>query len=198
MAKKRSWACLANPVLLLACAASPAFAIETGSDIAACAYHDIDVGRYGRQPFANPPEITSTDGSLSTVLAAQFTDAATTTIAGCPVTLRTYNGRLVGPTLRVKPGDVMNVTLDNKLPAETPNEVERQYVQEASNAYIATRPNSFNTTNLHTHGLHVSPAGNSDNVLLAIAPQTQFPYEIKVPKTHPPGSFWYHAHAHGS
>jgi FtsP/CotA-like multicopper oxidase with cupredoxin domain len=56
----------------------------------------------------------------------------------------------------------------------------------------------FNTTNLHTHGLHVSPSGNSDNVLLSIAPQTQFPYEINIPADHPAGTFWYHAHRHGS
>jgi FtsP/CotA-like multicopper oxidase with cupredoxin domain len=56
----------------------------------------------------------------------------------------------------------------------------------------------FNTTNLHTHGLHLSPAGNGDNVLLNIAPQTKFPYEINVLADHPAGTFWYHAHRHGS
>ena len=59
-------------------------------------------------------------------------------------------------------------------------------------------PAQFNVTNLHTHGLHVSPSGNSDNVFLNIPPQTSFPYEIKVPADHPAGTFWYHAHAHGS
>ena len=163
-----------------------------------CAYREIDVDRYGRKPFQNPPSITSRQGSLDTPLVTQFTDPKTTSIAGCPLTLRTYNGQLVGPTLRVKPGDVMNIKLDNRMPKETPNEIEQQYQQEASNAYLSTRPHSFNTTNLHTHGLHVSPAGNSDNVLITVPPQTQFPYEIKLPKSHPPGSFWYHAHAHGS
>ena len=56
----------------------------------------------------------------------------------------------------------------------------------------------FNTINMHTHGLHVSPAGNSDNVLLNIAPQTEFPYEYNLPADHPAGTFWYHAHRHGS
>jgi FtsP/CotA-like multicopper oxidase with cupredoxin domain len=57
---------------------------------------------------------------------------------------------------------------------------------------------AFNHTNLHTHGLHVSPAGNSDNVLLDIAPQTSFDYEIKIPMNQVPGTYWYHAHLHGS
>lgn len=163
-----------------------------------CAYQDIDIKKYGMQDFRNPPEVVARQGSLDTVLTIRLTDNKTVSIAGCPVTLRTYNGALVGPTLRIKPGDVMNVRLENQLPKETPNEIERQFQQEAQSAQLDTRPASFNTTNLHTHGLHVSPSGNSDNVLLAIAPGEKFPYEIKTPATHPSGSFWYHAHAHGS
>jgi FtsP/CotA-like multicopper oxidase with cupredoxin domain len=44
----------------------------------------------------------------------------------------------------------------------------------------------------------VSPVGNSDNVLLNINPQTDFPYEVNIPADHPAGTFWYHAHRHGS
>ena len=93
---------------------------------------------------------------------------------------------------------MLNVLLNNALPVETPAAVAAQFEQERSNAHLSVVPASFNTTNLHTHGLHVSPVGNSDNVLLAIVPGTQLPYEIKVPASHPPGSFWYHAHTHGS
>ena len=56
----------------------------------------------------------------------------------------------------------------------------------------------LNTTNLHTHGLHVSPNGISDNVLLELDPQGVQEYEIQIPKDHPAGTFWYHAHRHGS
>lgn len=163
-----------------------------------CAYDKIDVNKYGHQPFQNPPEIRSSNGVLTTPLEVKFTDPKTTSIAGCPVTLRTYNGQLVGPTLRVKQGDVINLTLNNNLPLETPNEVQQQFDQEKDSAYLDTKPASFNTTNMHYHGLHVSPTGNSDNVLLAISPQSHFPYEVKLPSTHPIGSYWYHAHAHGS
>jgi FtsP/CotA-like multicopper oxidase with cupredoxin domain len=165
---------------------------------APCPFVPIDPVKYGNKPFQNPPEIRSTQGRLQTTLAVKYTDPKTTMLGGCGVTLRTYNGQLVGPTLRVKPGDVMNILLDNQLPIESPDESAAQIKQEADNAFINTRPHSFNTTNLHTHGLHVSPVGNSDNVLLAIPPQTRLPYEIKLPANHPSGAFWYHAHAHGS
>src|SRR5947207_1886499 len=173
--------------------AAPAYADRPG-----CEYQDIDVAKYGRKPFQNPPEIKSSNGTLSTELTTRFTDPNTVSIGGCGVKLRTYNGALVGPTLRAKPGDVLNLLLNNALPAESPAQVAAQFEQERSNAHLSIVPASFNTTNLHTHGLHVSPVGNSDNVLLAIVPGTQLPYEIKVPASHPPGSFWYHAHTHGS
>jgi FtsP/CotA-like multicopper oxidase with cupredoxin domain len=164
----------------------------------ACAYKDIDPAVYGKKIFQNPPEISAHNGSLNTTLKVDYTDPKTTSIGGCPVKLRTYNGQLVGPTLRVRPGDVLNILLDNRLPRETPAEIARQFENEDENAHLGTMPHSFNTTNLHTHGLHVSPVGNSDNVLLAIAPQSKFPYEVKVPSNHPSGAFWYHAHTHGS
>lgn len=163
-----------------------------------CAFTTIDVDLYGKQPFRNPPEVRASGGRLETTLAVQYTDPDRTSIAGCPVRLRSYNGGLVGPTLRVSPGEVLAPFLDNRLPLESAAEVEGQFAQEDTSGFLEMRPYSFNTTNLHTHGLHVSPSGNSDNVLLAIAPQTSLQYDIRLPANHTRGSYWYHAHAHGS
>ncbi|HWK89722.1 MAG TPA: multicopper oxidase domain-containing protein, partial [Longimicrobium sp.] len=163
-----------------------------------CAYVPIDVERYGKQPFQNPPELRSADGRLETDLVVQYTDPRTTSLGGCPLTLRSYNGALVGPTLRVRPGDVLSPVLNNRLPRESAALVDSQYRQEAGVAFLDMRPYSYNTTNLHTHGLHVSPEGNSDNVLLAISPHSDFAYDIRLPGDHTRGSYWYHAHTHGS
>jgi FtsP/CotA-like multicopper oxidase with cupredoxin domain len=163
-----------------------------------CAFGPIDVRRYGFQPFRNPPEIRARRGTLDTTLTVRFTDPATTVLAGCPVTLRSYYGRLVGPTLRVRPGDLLAPRLANRLPRESAAEIRRQLVQEDSSAFITQVPASFNTTNLHTHGLHVSPRGRGDNVLLAIPPDSTQPYHIRLPGNHTRGTYWYHAHTHGS
>ncbi|HEX6747818.1 MAG TPA: multicopper oxidase family protein [Longimicrobium sp.] len=163
-----------------------------------CAYVEADIDRYGKQPFRNPLELRSANGRLSTTLAVRYTDPNTTSIAGCPVKLRSYNGQLVGPTLRVRPGDDLAPLLDNQLPREDSAEVNAQFQQENGSAFLDMRPYSFNTTNLHTHGLHVSPNGNSDNVLLAIQPQSRFQYGIRLPASHTRGTYWYHAHTHGS
>ncbi|MDF0676778.1 MAG: multicopper oxidase family protein [Nitrospira sp.] len=178
--------------------ATPVLLAQTTGPSNPCAFQEIDSAKWGNQPLHNPPVEQATHGRLQTTLTVQYTDPHVTSLGGCPVTLRTYNGALVGPTLRVKPGETLNILLNNVLPHESPNQIAAQVKQEADSAFIETRPHSFNTTNLHTHGLHVSPVGNSDNVLLAIPPQTQLLFEIKVPANHPAGTYWYHAHAHGS
>lgn len=98
-----------------------------------------------------------------------------------------YEGLLPGPTLRVKPGDVMNIRLINNLP---PNPDVPPI-----NPLL---PHQIYSTNLHTHGLHVSPSGNSDNVLLQIDPGEDFNYSIAIPPNFPGGTHWYHPHKHGS
>lgn len=106
------------------------------------------------------------------------------------VHLRTYNDCLVGPTITLKPGERFLLNVENDLPTN-----------DASCPATLTDhndPNCFNSGNIHTHGLHVSPTGNSDNVLLSIPPGTSFPYQYDLLDDHPSGTFWYHSHRHGS
>lgn len=93
----------------------------------------------------------------------------------------------VAPTLRTRPGETIRIALDNELAPEP----------DCRQPNINT-PHCFNSTNLHSHGLWVSPSGNSDNVLITIRPQVSFEYEYNIPATHPAGTFWYHPHQHGS
>jgi FtsP/CotA-like multicopper oxidase with cupredoxin domain len=97
--------------------------------------------------------------------------------------------KFIAPTIEMKPGQTVRITLRNELG----DDVEKDKCTNHSNV-----PNCFNGTNLHAHGLWVSPSGNSDNVLLEIKPRTQFQYEYNVPVDHPAGTYWYHPHLHGS
>lgn len=110
------------------------------------------------------------------------------------VLLRSYhsaqsdpNAPFVAPTIRVYPGETVRLTLHNQLDR-----------QEGCESGDVNEPHCFNTTNMHAHGLWVSPAGNSDNVLLSIRPKVTFEYEYNIPADHPSGTFWYHPHRHGS
>jgi len=108
------------------------------------------------------------------------------------VHLRSYNGSLIAPTISVYPSQTVRIGLSNKLPVEAAADCPPPA------ARIHSAPNCLSTTNLHFHGLHVSPTGNSDNVLLEHAPGQSFEYEVNIPADHPAGTFWYHSHRHGS
>lgn len=90
-------------------------------------------------------------------------------LAGRRVRLLTYNGLFPGPVIRAREGEPLRVRLINRLDEPT---------------------------NLHFHGLHVSPAGNADNVFVEVQPGQSFTYELTVPRGYG-GTFWYHPHRHG-
>ncbi len=56
-------------------------------------------------------------------------------------------------------------------------------------------PHGFNTTNLHTHGFHVSPF--QDDIFRKVEAGF-FSYYTYDLKNHTPGTMWYHPHVHGS
>jgi suppressor of ftsI len=118
-------------------------------------------------PFRKPPELVSSSGVLGGTLAIEPADLR---VAGKRVRFRAlYDGLYMPPVLRVQPGDVVRLTLENGGPLPT---------------------------NVHYHGLNVSPRGAGDNVFLTIDPTTTFQYDMPIPRDHPKGLFWYHPHFH--
>lgn len=153
------------------------------------------VGAAPREPLVNPPEAPEPDarGRLKYLLDVRYGDNEIYNAKldrAVPVHLRSYNGRLLGETIRIRPGDLMEITTRNSLPVPAS--------PPATGDINVPDPANFNTTNLHTHGLHVTPAGNGDNVLMTVPPGTEFRNEIAVGEGHAPGTFWYHSHVHGS
>ncbi len=53
-------------------------------------------------------------------------------------------------------------------------------------------------TNLHTHGLHVSPSGNADNMMVMLMSGDSFDYEYDLSKQEPGTINFYHPHIHGN
>lgn len=119
--------------------------------------------------FSEPTQLHSRNG----VLKATFTAAPGSAMIDGRRThgAYTYNDQYIGPTLNVKPGDTIDLTVKNKLAEET---------------------------NIHFHGLHVSPAGISDNVLRRFLPGKSYHVLVKIPHDHPNGLYWYHPHLHGT
>ncbi len=95
-----------------------------------------------------------------------------------------FNGKTVAPVIRASPGDVLKITYLNKLPSK-------------STESCAINP-CMDMTNLHFHGLSVSPDAPQDDVLTMLAkPGQVLHYAVPIPRDHPPGLYWYHTHPHG-
>lgn len=130
-------------------------------------------------------EVKYRDGWLWNPAAARFDKVRLRSYLGTDVDEKSP---FVAPLIEIQPGETVRVTLKNELPADP----------SCAGGSPTNTPHCFNGTNLHTHGLWVNPAGNSDNVLISIDPGVEFQYEYNIPPDHPAGTFWYHTHRHGS
>jgi suppressor of ftsI len=137
------------------------------------------------EPLIQPTETRSVDGVLEATITAapgrvQLADRAFTGLL--------YNGAYLPQTLRGRLGDTLRITFRNNLTSG----LDRGYLGPVCSG--AGTP-----SNMHFHGMSVSPEGNSDNVFVHVQPGETFQYEVRIPSTgqQGPGLFWYHPHAHG-
>src|SRR5712672_1846119 len=132
----------------------------------------------GKPPgmLSNPPELRSKNHTLSLTLQAGITKSGKNSFY--------FDGRPNAPTLRLSPGDQLKITYINDLPTKAKES-------------CATSP-CMDMTNLHFHGLTVSPDAPQDDVLDMMAmPGQSLRYTVQIPRDHPPGLYWYHTHPHG-
>lgn len=120
----------------------------------------------GLAATAAAPLYTSQNGLLEVDLTAALSSVQ---VGDRRVNLLSFNGQSPGPQLEARPGDTVRIRLHNQLDQPT---------------------------NLHYHGLHITPQGTGDNVFLSVAPGEAFTYEFTIPADHPAGTFWYHPHHH--
>ena len=179
-----------GPVVLTAGALGTFLAQSSAADGASYMGHNHQSRSAPRAPWDKDaaliePEIRrSAGGELRSNLRIGY---AYKDIGGYRLWLRTYEGGIPGPTLRVRPGDILRLRLDNALPPNTdPTPLDM------------TLPHHFNSTNFHFHGGHVSPDGIADNIFRVMEPGQSYDVEIAIPADHPRGTYWYHPHKHGS
>jgi len=123
----------------------------------------------------DPPIVRAHDGVASmTLTAARAADGRDAFV---------FEGRDVPPTIRVAPGETLKIHYINALPHASVS---------------AAHGGQMNMTNLHFHGLSVSPERPQDDVLeMAAMPGETLDYTLTIPRDHLPGLFWYHTHPHG-
>jgi len=109
-------------------------------------------------------------------------EEAQVNVNGTLATLLTYNGQFPGPVIRAKRGESLRVQLRNNLPYTT-----------GKNILGHTR----NITNLHTHGLHVSPNEPADSMMVQLKPGEIYDYIYDLGAEEPGHLNFYHPHVHG-
>lgn len=95
-----------------------------------------------------------------------------------------FRGQETPPVIRSAPGTDINVEYVDEMTTHS----EEKCVDGPCR----------NMTNLHFHGLHVSPDAPQDDVITMMAmPGGSLRYRVTIPSNQPPGLYWYHTHPHG-
>jgi FtsP/CotA-like multicopper oxidase with cupredoxin domain len=161
--------------------------------------------------LTEPFEITSRNGVLDVTLAAVFQNL---NVPGQgTLNLRTYqvlraNGvdytdsaryGFPAPTLRVFRGDSVHLVLVNNMFPVDSDSTCLPYPASADSVDVMQDCfHGANWTNIHYHGMHVTPDSVGDDVLLLISPGQSHEYGFRIPWNQSPGTHWYHPHKHGS
>jgi FtsP/CotA-like multicopper oxidase with cupredoxin domain len=167
----------------------------------------------GAQPYREPVVLRSAGGVLEVVLTAHQGAAPLDTTAapaknallfGYEIIRGTAsNGERTGtdlypaPTLNVFPGETLIVHLENAMTGLTIRDyADPTWTAVGENVPLYPPPLVNSPYNNHVHGIHTSPSGNSDNVLLDIPAGYTNVYTYDIPEDHPEGLYWYHTHRH--
>jgi FtsP/CotA-like multicopper oxidase with cupredoxin domain len=95
-----------------------------------------------------------------------------------------FGGHELPPVMHVSPGQILTLDYVNHM---SPHSAEQ-----------CLHGPCMDMTNLHFHGLHVSPNSPQDDAISMIAmPGQSLQYRVEIPLDQPPGLYWYHTHPHG-
>jgi len=115
---------------------------------------------------------------------------ATLVVGDETITTRVYRQEggcdsIPGPTMTMVPGNKYVLKFRNLLPYEPASEEHNVFRDP-------------NVSNLHTHGLHISGETPGDDVTRSFEGTAGGDFVYDIPADHMGGTFWYHAHHHGS
>ncbi|MDT5312460.1 MAG: hypothetical protein QOE74_1480 [Mycobacterium sp.] len=174
----------------------------------------VNAGADGKPaPFREPVRLSSKDGVLEVRLSAHQGTVNLDTVKKPVTNFLVFGFDLIkgtssdgttkgdnlypAPTLRVDPGEKLIVHYDNDLAGLTIKDFyDPAFTPKGGDVPVYPPTLTEAPLNLHTHGLHVSPSGNADNVMLSIPAGMGNTYTYDVPANMPNGLYWYHSHRH--
>jgi FtsP/CotA-like multicopper oxidase with cupredoxin domain len=114
---------------------------------------------------------------------------------------KTDTGDVEAPTFRLKQGDHLLLKVKDNIEVDDSGGMGPLGDMSAPAGKVCgdSGKMTISSTNMHFHGLNVSPKCHSDNVLTTLIQpgSPAFPFDIHIPKNEPPGLYWYHPHVHG-
>jgi len=164
-------------------------------------------------PVVNPVDLYSQNGVLTVNLTLQNEKEDDGYMHYCYAYI--YQGQLIeAPTLRLNPGDqlILNLTDNIMAPYEIDTDAAdkkyravpmqmgaRQSHGKGSDDPCHAMTIEPSSTNMHFHGLNISPTCHQDDVIYTIlqSGDPAFQYNIQIPSNDAPGMYWYHPHPHG-
>ena len=172
--------------------------------IAICGFSSVQLMGQASCPVRPSPgsivqdalSLTSTNGTL----AAEFIMGHSVDQSGYTHYCYNYKastGYVEAPTLRLNQGDTLVLGVKDRIQGDDSGGMK---VHAAPGQICGdTGTPTLQSTNVHFHGLNVSPVCHQDDVLTTlIQPDTPgFEFKIPIPKDEPPGLYWYHPHIHG-
>jgi FtsP/CotA-like multicopper oxidase with cupredoxin domain len=152
-----------------------------------------------RPPFGSVVQDSLSLTSQKGVLAAEFTMGHSVDTFGYTHYCYNYNAGATyveAPTLRVHQGDTLILGIKDRIQQD---DAGMKMSLPPGQTCGDGGPMTLQSTNVHFHGLNVSPHCHQDDVLTTlIQPGSPgFEFKIPIPADEPPGLYWYHPHVHG-
>jgi FtsP/CotA-like multicopper oxidase with cupredoxin domain len=140
---------------------------------------------YANTIVKNPLDLTAVDGVLKAGLTLRSREMLEQSLKVCYV-YEASSGPVEAPTLRLDPGDQLELTLTDRL----------SYVPPHTDAATSVAT----STNIDFHGLNIPADRHQGEVSTTAIRNTDpaFAYKFQIPKDHPPGMYWYHPLLAGS
>jgi FtsP/CotA-like multicopper oxidase with cupredoxin domain len=197
-------------VALLSLFASFALALALSVPQAAAAVTPVTCPRYtAGSSLVEPKDLFSSHG----ILRVDLTYKTRIDESGNTLYCYVMDDGTQSPTLHVRPGDELIISLKNDLPSSvTPSFTKHSMpgmsaMPELSIVSGQSRQASANcggmmmtntSTNIHYHGTNTPPTCHQDEVIKTLINSGEtFQYDLHFPLDEPPGLYWYHPHIHG-
>lgn len=211
---QRGWSRAILGIALVVVMLTTAITTSCSSDNSQQPQAGVNAGPDGKPaPFKEPVRLSSKDGVLEVRLSAHQGTVNLDTVKEPVSNFLVFGYELIkgtssdgstkgdnlypAPTLRVDPGERLIIHYDNDLQGLTIDDFNDP-AMTPTGGEVPIYPPALTSAplNLHTHGLHVSPSGNADNVLLSIPAGMGNTFDYAVPTDMPNGLYWYHPHRH--